>query len=319
MLVDALASNKRVNHTSWHPYVVSSKEAWHRLLGRSYAQKNGRVVKLTIDEDPKGETDADRRYRENVAEVAKLANKHRNDTLTIVCLPRESESRGIAKHFLRNAQDIGFYEIKEQPLRADAAREYLRDLAKQAGIAPDEALLSKAEDGGEHYADELDRHHGTAKTTVARLFGRIMKEHGILAVGDVHEKSRHSLAARYLGHTAQKVIKAFDDADGSMLLIDEAYSLVDDRSGAFGDEAINTIVYEMEKRKDDMVVVFAGYREQMAEFLKKNDGIESRVAFHVHFDDYSPEELFEILKLMAKESNRLLWPGSRDLDKQNVK
>ena len=79
------------------------------------------------------------------------------------------------------------------------------------------------------------------------------------------------------------------------------YSLVDDRNGSFGDEAINTIVQEMENHRDDVVVIFAGYPDKMEGFLQKNPGLRSRIAYHVPFDDYDTESLCEIAKLIAKQ------------------
>lgn len=104
-----------------------------------------------------------------------------------------------------------------------------------------------------------------------------------------------------MGWTAQTVQKKFEQADGGVLFIDEAYSLVDDWDGSYGDEAINTIVQEMENYRDDMVVIFAGYPEKMGDFLQKNPGLRSRIAYHVPFADYSAEELCDIAELIAKE------------------
>ena len=84
-----------------------------------------------------------------------------------------------------------------------------------------------------------------------------------------------------------------------MLFIDEAYSLCDDHRNGYGDEAINTIVQEMENHRDDVIVIFAGYPEPMERFLERNPGMRSRIAFHVEFDDYSTDELCEITTLMA--------------------
>ncbi len=142
---------------------------------------------------------------------------------------------------------------------------------------------------------------GTAKTTVARLFARIMKENGLLSVGDLVEVGRADLVGKYVGWTAQTVKEVFDRAGGCVLFIDEAYSLVDDRAGMFGDEAINTIVQEMENRRADTVVIFAGYPDKMEEFLSCNPGLRSRIAFHVPFQDYSPAELGEITALLARK------------------
>ncbi|MBQ1186917.1 MAG: AAA family ATPase [Clostridia bacterium] len=142
---------------------------------------------------------------------------------------------------------------------------------------------------------------GTAKTTVARLFADILKENGILTNGDMYEVGRADLVGKYVGHTAPLVQAAFRRAKGGVLFIDEAYSLVDDKDGLFGDEAINTIVQEMENHRKDTIVIFAGYPDKMEDFLNKNPGLRSRIAFHIPFDDYNCEELCEIAELIASE------------------
>ena len=141
---------------------------------------------------------------------------------------------------------------------------------------------------------------GTAKTTVARLFARIMKDNGLLSKGQLIEVGRGDLVGKYVGWTAQTVQAKFKAAIGGVLFIDEAYSLVDEHSGSFGDEAINTIVQEMENHREDVVVIFAGYPDKMEYFLQKNPGLRSRIAFHVPFADYSAEELCEIAALIGK-------------------
>ena len=146
---------------------------------------------------------------------------------------------------------------------------------------------------------------GTAKTTVARLFAQIMKDNHILRRGNLVEVGRQDLVGKYVGWTSHQVEEVFDRARGSVLFIDEAYSLCDDRSGMFGDEAINTIVQLMENRRDETVVIFAGYPDKMKSFLERNPGLRSRISFYVDFDDYNEEELIGILKLMA-EKNRLI-------------
>lgn len=147
---------------------------------------------------------------------------------------------------------------------------------------------------------------GTAKTTVARLFARIMRENKILEYGHIVEVGRGDLVGKYVGWTAPTIQKKFKEARGGVLFIDEAYSLVDDRSGSFGDEAINTIVQEMENHRNDVVVIFAGYPDKMEQFLQKNPGLRSRIAFHIPFKDYTAKDLCDIAKLMAgKKSIRL--------------
>lgn len=142
---------------------------------------------------------------------------------------------------------------------------------------------------------------GTAKTTVARLLARIMRENGLLSKGQLVEVGRGDLVGRYVGWTAQTVQKKFKQAEGGVLFIDEAYSLVDDRDGSFGDEAINTIVQEMENHRDSTIVILAGYPDKMEEFLQKNPGLRSRIAYHVPFADYTVEELCQIAELIAKK------------------
>ena len=141
---------------------------------------------------------------------------------------------------------------------------------------------------------------GTAKTTAARLFARIMKDNGLLSKGQLVEVGRGDLVGKYVGWTAQTVQSKFKAAIGGVLFIDEAYSLVDDCSGSFGDEAINTIVQEMENHREDVVVIFAGYPNEMEKFLQKNPGLRSRIAFHVPFEDYDADELCEIAALIGK-------------------
>lgn len=142
---------------------------------------------------------------------------------------------------------------------------------------------------------------GTAKTTVARLFARIMKDNNLLSKGHLIEVGRSDLVGKYVGWTAPTVKKKFAEAKGGVLFIDEAYSLVDDRDGLYGDEAINTIVQEMENHREDMVVIFAGYPDKMEGFINKNPGLRSRIAFHVPFVDYDTDSLCKITSLIAKD------------------
>ena len=153
---------------------------------------------------------------------------------------------------------------------------------------------------------------GTAKTTVARLFARIMRENGLLSKGHLVEVGRGDLVGKYVGWTAPTVQAKFKAAKGGVLFIDEAYSLVDDRDGSYGDEAINTIVQEMENHREDVVVIFAGYPDKMEGFLQKNPGLRSRIAFHVPFADYSTEELCEIARHIGRAKGMSIDDGAID-------
>ena len=153
---------------------------------------------------------------------------------------------------------------------------------------------------------------GTAKTSVARLVAEILRDNGILSEGKLIEVGRAQLVGQFLGQTAPQVKELFDRAKGSVLFIDEAYSLVEDRKGMYGSEAINTIVQEMENRREDTVVILAGYPDEMNQLLDWNPGMRSRVAFHVPFQDYTETELLDITKLIAKKQGLLIDRGAED-------
>ncbi|MCM1243446.1 MAG: AAA family ATPase, partial [Roseburia sp.] len=153
---------------------------------------------------------------------------------------------------------------------------------------------------------------GTAKTTVARLFAEMMKDEKVLPSGNFVEAGRADLVADHVGATAPLVRKKFKEAQGGVLFIDEAYSLCDSYENGFGDEAINTLVQEMENHRDDVIVIFAGYTEQMRKFLDRNPGMASRIAFQVEFEDYSVEELCDITRLMLSQKQMTITDAAME-------
>lgn len=147
---------------------------------------------------------------------------------------------------------------------------------------------------------------GTGKTTVARLLGEIYNNLGVLSKGHFIEVDRSNLVAEYLGQTAPKTVKVVESALGGVLFIDEAYSLVPDgRGDTFGQEAINTLLKMMEEHREDLVVVVAGYKQEISRFIDSNPGLKSRFSRSVHFEDYSPSELVEVFKLMCEQHGYL--------------
>lgn len=141
---------------------------------------------------------------------------------------------------------------------------------------------------------------GTGKTTVARLVASIYKELGILSKGTLIETDRSGLVAGYVGQTAMKVREVVEKALGGVLFIDEAYSLASANvANDFGGEAIDTLVKLMEDHRDDLVVIVAGYTEEMDRFLHFNTGLLSRFNTFVEFPDYSSGELLEILDYIS--------------------
>jgi adenylate kinase family enzyme len=141
---------------------------------------------------------------------------------------------------------------------------------------------------------------GTGKTTVARLVGGIYRALGLLSKGQLVEVDRSELVAGYLGQTAMKTAEVVASAAGGVLFIDEAYSLAGDQ---YGQESVDTLVKEMEDRRDDLVLIVAGYPGPMAIFIAENPGLASRFRTTIEFDDYTDEELVRILKQMAEAAD----------------
>lgn len=135
---------------------------------------------------------------------------------------------------------------------------------------------------------------GTGKTTVARIIGRILKNMNILSNGKFVEASREDLVGKYVGHTAIKTAEKIKEAEGGILFIDEAYSLVSESERDYGYEAIATLVKKMEDLRENLVVIFAGYPKEMSRFINMNPGLKHRIQFELDFSDYKPNELLEI-------------------------
>ncbi|MBQ0070108.1 MAG: AAA family ATPase, partial [Bacteroidales bacterium] len=137
---------------------------------------------------------------------------------------------------------------------------------------------------------------GTGKTTVARILAEIYKNLGIIKSGHLIETDRSGLVAEYVGQTAVKTNKIIDSAIDGVLFIDEAYSLVQGENNDFGIEAIATLLKRMEDDRDRLVVVLAGYSNEMKDFIDSNPGLQSRFNRYINFEDYSKDELKEIFK-----------------------
>ncbi|HZX05864.1 AAA family ATPase [Kribbella sp.] len=155
---------------------------------------------------------------------------------------------------------------------------------------------------------------GTGKTTVARLVSGIYKALGLLSKGQLVEVDRSELVAGYLGQTATKTAEVVESAAGGVLFIDEAYSLTAGDTGAdqYGREAVDTLVKEMEDRRDDLVVIVAGYPEPMQAFIAANPGLASRFRTTIEFENYSDEELTDILTGLAGAADYELLPEALD-------
>lgn len=143
---------------------------------------------------------------------------------------------------------------------------------------------------------------GTGKTTVARIIADIYKELGVLKNGQLIETDRSGLVAEYVGQTATKTNEIIDKALDGVLFIDEAYTLVGGEND-FGKEAIATLLKRMEDDRDRLIVILAGYTNEMEGFLDQNPGLRSRFSRYIDFPDYSAEELCRIFALLAKKND----------------
>ncbi|MFA6599143.1 MAG: AAA family ATPase [Ignavibacteriaceae bacterium] len=162
---------------------------------------------------------------------------------------------------------------------------------------------------------------GTGKTTIARLLGNIFKAMGLLEKGHIVEVDRAALVGQYIGETAQKTDKLITDALGGVLFIDEAYTLVKKGGGNdFGQEAIDTLLKRMEDKAGEFAVIVAGYTDEMNNFLESNPGMKSRFSHNFVFEDYTPQELLEIFKQMAKKEEYIISAeAAKDLEKEFVR
>ncbi len=263
----------------------------------------------------------------NITSIKKLLEMSDMELLKIRNLGRkcisEIRTQLIEKNYVSSCEDQFFENMDSivlpeipKDIFEDIAdkRNYMDELQALLGIknAKDQvkrilafAKMRKAmEENGEHLESitmnmEFVGNPGTAKTTVARIVAGLLKEIGIITTGNFIEVGRADLVAQYVGQTAPMVKNVFQRAKGGVLFIDESYSLLEEVRGEFGDEAINTIVQEMENNRKDTIVIFAGYPDEMDEFFLRNPGLRSRVPFRVNFEDYNVEEMLDICKLEA--------------------
>ncbi len=193
----------------------------------------------------------------------------------------------------------------DQIVGLDMVKSYIRSL--QSHIA----VQQKRREQGMKTA-EVSKHMiftgnpGTGKTTIARLISRYMKAIGALSQGQLVEVTRADLVAQYVGQTAPLTMSVIKSAIGGVLFIDEAYSLYRGKDDSFGLEAIDTLVKAMEDNREDLIVILAGYKKEMAGFLEANSGLKSRFPNLINFDDYTGLELRKIAEIQAKSKGYVI-------------
>lgn len=196
---------------------------------------------------------------------------------------------------------VGLKDIKEYILSLE---EYygVQKKRKEAGL--------KASEVSKHMI--FTGNPGTGKTTIARVVSRYLKAIGVLSGGQLVEVSRADLVGKYVGHTAPLTNQVIQSAIGGVLFIDEAYSLYRGKDDSFGLEAIDTLVKGIEDNRDNLIVILAGYSDEMEEFLTANSGLKSRFPNIINFPDYSGEELLKIAEITAKSKGYVIEDGAKD-------
>jgi probable Rubsico expression protein CbbX len=160
---------------------------------------------------------------------------------------------------------------------------------------------------------------GTGKTTVAQRIATILHQLGYIRRNHVVSVTRDDLVGQYIGHTAPKTKEVLKKAMGGVLFIDEAYYLYrPENERDYGQEAIEILLQVMEERRDDLVVVLAGYKDRMDTFFRSNPGMASRVAHHIDFPDYSGGELLRIAGLMLEKMRYALAPDAEDAMREYI-
>ena len=207
----------------------------------------------------------------------------------------DSENNSLEEVKLKLQKIIGLDSVKEYVLKLED-NVNAQKLRESSGLKNSSVSMNMIFTGNP----------GTGKTTIARLVAEYLKALGVISEGQLIEVSRNDLVGEYQGQTAQKTAEKIKSAIGGVLFIDEAYALCRNANDTYGLEAIDTIVKMMEDNKDDLVVILAGYSNEMREFLKNNSGLKSRFPNIIDFPDYTPQEMYKIAAELAKSNDYII-------------
>ena len=203
--------------------------------------------------------------------------------------------------------------VRSDPGAMSAEEELSRLIGVDKVRTQIEEILNQIEYAATHAKVEKPMMHmrfvgnpGTGKTTVARILGRMLRERGLLSKGYFYEHTGGDFIASYVGQTAPKVASICRDAYGSVLFIDEAYTLANANyrgGGGFAKEAVDALIAQMENHREDFMVIMAGYPKDMERLMKLNTGFAGRVPYVIEFPNYSRQELAQIFMAMLSESS----------------
>ena len=190
-------------------------------------------------------------------------------------------------------------------------------VVKIANTLQGQKLMGKNETLSKHFV--FTGNPGTGKTTVARILGDVFKALGLLPTSNLIETDRSTLIASYTGQTAKLVNTQCDNAMGGILFIDEAYSLKQGQGDSFGQEAVDTLLKRMEDDRGKFIVIAAGYSKEMEVFLSSNTGFKSRFSDYINFDDYSPNEMYDIFVNMCRKNSLVFADGFEQAVRNKLK
>ncbi len=264
----------------------------------------------------------DHQYEEANKQLRKLMLKYPNHIeipkLQSKLNERQKRFRGNETHsnpVVMSNNTINPMQALDQFIGLDPVKQAVLELVKVIEFNKQRKLmlnLDEAEGQGLNFV--FSGNPGTGKTTIARIVGGIFEQHQLLKKGHVVEVDRSGLVGEYIGQTESKTKAVIESALDGILFIDEAYALSKGNSqNDFGKEAIEVILKAMEDNRDRLCVIFAGYKNEMREFLNINPGLRSRVNFHIDFPDYSYEELLKIAEQMAKQKHYAIEESCKEV------
>ncbi len=234
-------------------------------------------------------------------EAAPESTPGRDPGVDIGAALRESNVQQILEELDRELVGLGAVKTR---IREIAALLLVERLRRQAGLEAEAPALHMCFTGGP----------GTGKTTVGMRMAKILHTLGYIRQGQLVVATRDDLVGQYVGHTAPKTKEVLKRAMGGVLFIDEAYYLYrPENERDYGQEAIEMMLLVMEERRDDLVVILAGYPDRMETFFESNPGVRSRIAHHIDFPDYTHEELMSIADLMMERQMYAFGGESREV------